>query len=81
MLLRGVQSSQQLVPAVRGQEARLEQRFCSDPAPDRVTWLWEDQRLQAGHTQGRYTADEVIQVGRGRSGWGRSGQSSDRPDQ
>ncbi|KAF0286881.1 hypothetical protein FJT64_014644 [Amphibalanus amphitrite] len=50
-----------MVPAVRGQQAVLEQRFCSDPAPSRVTWLWDDQRLQAGHVRGRFVADEVVQ--------------------
>ena len=57
----------ELAPAVRGQQAVLEQRFCADPAPSRVTWLWDDQRLQAGHARGRYAADEVVQVGQ--QGW------------
>ena len=58
----------------------MEQRFCSDPAPSRVTWQWQGQRLQAGHARGRYSADDVTQVCQVRSdvgsGQDRSGQMS-----
>ena len=67
-------SRRQLTPEVlaeEGREAVLEVSFCSDPLPTLSVWHWGSLQLQTGHSQGRFTADQVTQVsreGRGHSG-------------
>ena len=65
-------SRRQLTPEVlaeEGREAVLEVSFCSDPLPTLSVWHWGSLQLQTGHSQGRFTADQVTQVSReGREG-------------
>ncbi|XP_037072972.1 irregular chiasm C-roughest protein-like isoform X2 [Pollicipes pollicipes] len=49
------------VSVVRGQEAVLEQVFCSDPLPSSAVWHWDGQQLQTGSSRGRYSADDISQ--------------------
>lgn len=52
------------VVVMRGQGALLRQVVCADPRPRKLVWEWGSLQLPAGHGQGRYHAEELIQVSR-----------------